>query len=212
MKTRRLIIVFCILLTHSLIFAQPILNCASMGIGGDPKLNIKKNKTDSPQTSDVIDWKLADIKAIDEPDSWQSGKVRSTLVALGEGKPVRVKAYLLMVRQGGKESCNCNLSGVVNNDLHLVFGKKPSALEPQSVTGEITPKIRLNHTGWTKSKLNVIADDEIEVRITGYVLLDTQHVGKSTPVRATNWEIHPITEFEVKVGNLWVPLDQYTPN
>ena len=116
-----------------------------------------------------------------------------------------------MVRQGGKEACNRGLSGVVNNDFHLVLSSKPTNTEAQSVTGEITPRIRLNHTGWTKAKLNSIADDELEVRITGYIILDTQHVGKSTPVRSTNWEIHPITEFEVKVGGQWVTLDNYTP-
>jgi hypothetical protein len=91
-----------------------------------------------------------------------------------------------MVRQGGKESCNCGLSGITNTDFHLVLGKKPTTTEAKSVTGEITPRIKLNHPQWTKAKLNNIADDELEVRLTGYVLLDTQHIGKSTPVRSTN--------------------------
>lgn len=67
----------------------------------------------------------------------------------------------------------------------------------------------LNHPEWTKIKLNVISHDEPEVCVTGYVLLDTQYIGKSIPVRATNWEIYPITEFEVRVNGSWVTLDSY---
>ena len=35
------------------------------------------------------------------------------------------------------------------------------------------------------------------MRVTGWAMLDTQHVGKATPVRKTHWEIHPVTKFEV---------------
>ena len=43
------------------------------------------------------------------------------LTGLGEGKKVRVVAYLLRAKPEGKESCNCELTGVKNTDNHLVL-------------------------------------------------------------------------------------------
>jgi hypothetical protein len=212
MKTRMFASLFATQLISSLSLGKTIKSisdCPKQGVKGDSKLNVQKNRADIPTANDIKSWKLVDLSSIEEPDKWKSGSDRSSLIGLGEGTPVQVTGYLLMVRQGGKEACNCGLSGVANTDLHLVLGKKSTTTESKSVTGEITPRIKLNHPQWTKAKLNNIADEELEVRVTGYVLLDTQHIGKSTPVRSTNWEIHPITQFEVKKNGQWVTLGDF---
>ncbi len=84
--------------------------------------------------------------------------------------------------------------------------------ERRSLTAEITPRLR--HDGWTIAKLRklvreggVPTDDTATVsatvkrpfayvRITGWAMLDTQHISKPI-ARRSNWELHPVTKFEV---------------
>src|SRR5204863_5644294 len=82
--------------------------------------------------------------------------------------------------------------------------------ETGSVTAEITPRVRqkLGHPDWVFSNIN---DFEGQfVRLTGWLMLDTKHIPQDpdTPLlpnehrnkglsRATNWEIHPVTKFEI---------------
>lgn len=83
--------------------------------------------------------------------------------------------------------------------------------ERRSLTAEITARLRLD--GWTIVKLRDLARRFAYVRVTGWAMLDTQHI--SRPIaRRSNWELHPVTKFEVctttvaecSVGNGWVEL------
>lgn len=66
--------------------------------------------------------------------------------------------------------------------------------EKRSLTAEITPRLRLD--GWTIAKLRELARGFTYVRVTGWAMLDTQHL--SNPInRLSNWEIHPVSKFEV---------------
>jgi len=50
------------------------------------------------------------------------------------------------------------------------------------------------------------------VRVTGWLMLDTQHVkDHDGGPRATLWEVHPITAVDVKSHGHWVKLDDCTP-
>ena len=83
--------------------------------------------------------------------------------------------------------------------------------EKRSLTAEITPRLRPD--GWTIAKLRklvreggVPTDDTdtgtnikrpfAYIRVTGWAMLDTQHISKPID-RRSNWEIHPATKFEV---------------
>ena len=56
------------------------------------------------------------------------------------------------------------------------------------------------------------------MRVTGWLMLDTQHIERPI-TRSTNWEVHPVTEFEVctstvarcRAGEGWVTLDDFRP-
>ena len=63
-----------------------------------------------------------------------------------------------------------------------------------STTAEITQRFRNDKL--THDRLVPLAKGKY-VRVTGWAMLDTQHVGKPTPVRKMHWEIHPVTKFEV---------------
>ena len=189
--------------------------CPVQGCGGDPNLNRKKNKTTKPAASSVEERTLARIIAMDAPDKWKAGSPRGPLEDIGEGDVAEVTAYLIHAKNypSGVESCNCNLKKTENNDFHLVLVDSRSKQEQDSVTAEISPRIR--PAGWTIEKLRKLAKEKAYVKLVGYMMLDTQHLSKPIK-RKTNWEIHPVTKFEVCTasesacdqGNGWKALAQ----
>jgi hypothetical protein len=89
-----------------------------------------------------------------------------------------------------------------------------------SVTAEITPRVRTDsHPDWLFKNVNDLEGEF--VRVTGWLLLDTKHIKQlhrlpkeetnKSLVRATNWEVHPVTSLEVcqksvtacKTGDGW---------
>ncbi len=91
----------------------------------------------------------------------------------------------------------------------------PALTVDDSVVAEISPHIRPK--GWKLTKLKSLAGESAFVRVTGFLLFDSQHVSVSGGPRATLWEIHPITDFEVckgtigqcKQGQHWEPLEDF---
>jgi len=183
-----------------------IAGCPLTGCGGiaDALLNQLKNRTDTP--SAPTDVSVADIKSLAQPTDWTTGQPRDSLAAT-EGWQVRVIARLKIVKKEGHETCNCELGTQVNTDVHLALVERLADDESESITAEMTPRVRATggHTHWIASQLT--AYQSKLVRVTGWVMLDTAHVHHSmllpgeNPIgavnRATDWEIHPITTFEV---------------
>jgi len=160
--------------------------------GSDGLQNEAKNRIDQP--SNVARLSLDEIGKMKEPLTWAIGQDRSPLNVIGEGAGVQVRAYLLAARGQGPESCNCRLTGPDNTDIHLVLVQSPSADELTSITAEITPRNR--PPAWTLPNVRQIAVGKY-VRVTGWLFLDTDHVRSNRLKRASNWEIHPVTMFEV---------------
>ena len=95
-----------------------------------------------------------------------------------------------------------------------IFGQKQAKKlfnqrEASSVTAEITPRVRLLHvkeenerdiSNWLKEKLDAFILGSPNrarfVRITGLLLLNTEHVYKPQQ-RSTDWQISPVLEIEV---------------
>jgi hypothetical protein len=189
-------------------------SCALEGCGGDPLLNTAKNRTDSPADGAAQHKTIIQIANFTHPASWSSGTGRALLVSWGEGTPVEVTLYIKKVKNypSGLESSNCNISGDRNNDYHIVLVTAKNSAEKNSLTAEITPRLR--QATWTYPRLRDLAGQKAYVRVTGWAMLDTQHVGRSVPKRKTHWEIHPVTKFEVctttktdcDAGNGWEPL------
>ena len=187
--------------------------CPLAGCGrGDAKLNAMKNRTDdSPPNIQVRT--LAQMRAFSEPASWPRNRDRTEL-AFREGRGVVVKAVLLDAHLSGKETTNCKLGGEANKDIHLDLGTFASSPKSSVVAAEITPRLRKE--GWDMDKLEHLGHENYYVRITGWYLLDTMHISNPL-VRATNWEIHPVTKFEVctltrtkcNQGLGWVNLEDW---
>jgi hypothetical protein len=179
----------------------PVAGCGELG---DSLLNAAKNRTDVP--AHPTKMTLDDVRAIPEPQRWNTGSNRSSIKGPGkEGTGVVVTGFLLKVKPEGGESCNCGLTRRVDTDVHLAL-VDPEEGEEESVTAEITPRVRANgHPDWVFKNVN---DHEGEyVRVTGWLMLDTKHIPQSHRLlherpnhnlkRATNWEVHPVTKMEV---------------
>lgn len=192
--------------------ATSLATCPKEGCStGDGELNKKKNRTTEP--TDILTRTLGQIRAFSQPSSWVRDSERSSL-AFREDKGVVVKGILRDARRSGKETTNCKLSGEENNDFHLDLVSFRDAVKATAVTAEITPRFR--KAGWDFEKLDFLGEEKFFVRVTGWFLLDTEHVNNPI-VRATNWEIHPVTKFEVctltipkcNQGLGWVLLEDF---
>ena len=203
--------------------ADNIDNCSLDGCSSDnhhdPKLNRLKNIRTSSKTP--TDRSLAWMKALKNPVNYQPGDARQELTQMGEGDMVRLVGYLLVVKpELGGESCNCYLKTPEETDNHLVlvtkttvnkfklpqnahaadfkrvFGKR----EPQSVTAEFTPRVRKDHSNFTKEFLEPLVrqtpQGALWVRVTGLLMFDSEHFKFHKLKRVNNWELHPIMRLE----------------
>jgi hypothetical protein len=193
---------------------RTIADCPDTGCGGsgaDPLLNERKNRTADAASPERLT--LSDIRRLRQPRRWPVGQDRSSLAA-NEDRAVAVMGFLNRASVSTRESTNCNLSGASNNDNHLDLISRPGDVGATAVTAEITPRVRKD--GWTIEKLRFLASRNMFVRATGWLTLDTQHI--SSPLsRSTNWEVHPVTGFDVctgttrqcQQGNNWMPLEDW---
>ncbi len=181
------------------------------GTGGDPELNREKNRYAAPKN--ITDLTVANIMGIstslpseagrERRDRW-SGSERD-YVASEEALGVRVTGYLIHAKQSGPESCNGYSDSLV--DYHIWIGDSPEDSKSEAMIVEMTPRWKSLHPEWQLHTLEQLAEHHAKVRITGWLMWDEEHpeeVGKS---RGSQWEVHPVTNFEVYSGQDWAPLE-----
>jgi len=200
-----------------------LAKCPVTGCGGakiDKNLNRRKNIRTLPAGTPE-DMTIDQMKALTDPvNGFARGDTREKLIALGEGKTIRVVALALVVRPGGKESCNCGLTGVANTDNHIVLidpsDTSPSleADEPDSETAEFTPRVRKTHPNLSRAKLKPLIDaapnNALKVRVTGVLMFDSEHSLGHHLKRKNNWEIHPVFGLEYCPKNKTCAADSNT--
>ncbi|MDQ3175721.1 MAG: hypothetical protein M3Q91_18755, partial [Acidobacteriota bacterium] len=196
--------------------ATTLANCPREGCAsGDAKLNVLKNLKKKPTNAEAEEMTIADVIFLNAstPTKWKSGQDRQAVTDLGEGKGVRIKGYLINAHQtGGTETCNCHLVGLANNDFHLNFVQEQPTSPPagstkkaiiaakqplmkSSMVIEMSPRSR--NKRWSLPRLQALSDGFNYVRVTGWLMFDSQHPSFSHLPRASAWEIHPVTKFEV---------------
>ena len=179
-----------------------LAKCPPAGCGGgDTLLNTKKNRLDLP-TAALEPMTFADFLHLqgEAPTQWTQNQPRTEAEQLGEDTPVALAGFLLGAHSGSPETCNCKLSGESNNDYHINIVERASDRLPSSIVVEMTPKMRATVPEWTLANINGLITDPNNpplVRVSGYLLFDSEHVSRSGGERATIWEIHPVTKFEV---------------
>lgn len=194
-------------------------DCPSNGDGGDPKLNVRKNRTDAgdwiPLSVDSIlrlDWP----QGVERKDHSNWTKQEKAEVARFEGIAVQVEGFLAGLKVEGEESCNCHSKRpVVDYHMWLVADEDTAqARDLQndldgralSVVAEVTPRIRAAKPEMNDQLIRPLVTDVTKVRLSGWLLLDQAHPEQLGDTRGTLWEIHPIVEFEVMKNGQWVAL------
>jgi hypothetical protein len=160
---------------------------------------------------------------------------RDSVVALGEGTLVRMKAFIIEAHHADSaegESVNCEHPGEEGNDIHIALGQKATSKECSSVTAEISPHFR--PSAWNEignlsdGKTNQALAARLQaqaLRFTGQRFFDASHKlcpcgspATCHPPRSSAWEIHPVTAIDVcKKGTKcdvnnethWVPFDEW---
>jgi hypothetical protein len=176
------------------------------GSDGTKALNPLKNRFTFPKDDDIDkDVTLAGMLAPgDDVDRFDSTRAAT------------VSGFVVDVKRGGKESCNCKAMQSVDMDTHIELALSKQATKPQRVIVEVTPRLRFlmkkKGTDWTTETLQ--KEDDIGgikgkwVTVTGWLLFDSIHAeeaentnpGNPANWRATCWEIHPVTKIDILAG------------
>jgi len=163
------------------------------------KLNQLKNRYAAPQPNEV-DQSIT-LSAILAPGN---DKARWSSTSAAE-----VTGYVLAVKPGGGETCNCGKTDPAHIDTHIeLVLKSTDTAGTQSVVVEVTPRMRAimasNGTDWSTNSLRKqILGKSVKVR--GWMTFDAQHAnaaentnpGGTNNWRATAWEVHPVTDIHV---------------
>lgn len=172
--------------------------CPPAGDGKDAKLaelDRKKNRFDIVDPNHAIQISMDDLRIPGE----DSGRFK-------EGIAVFIEAYIVEVKPGGVESCNCHSTDPDSRDTHIALSIDPKPTQYRVIV-EVTPRLRelkkAEGKDWSTKNLKKLIGKK--VRITGWLFYDTEHrqnafntntVGQHN-WRVTCWEIHPITNIEV---------------
>jgi hypothetical protein len=187
--------------------------CPPEGDGGDPQLNLLKNRVDDAASYTLVNFdaveKLAWPSMIErkDRDNWSAADTAS--VARYEGIPIAVEGYLFDAKQSGAESTNCHATDAEMSDWHIWLTKGPNDDRTNSIVVETTPRVRDFHPNWTLSNLRPAIKAHLKVRISGWLFLDPEHPDQVNQTRGTIWEIHPIMRIDIQQNGQWIPLDKF---
>jgi hypothetical protein len=162
------------------------------------KLNELKNRYTAPQ-DDQINHSItlsAMLTPGDDKTRWSSTN------------GAEVTGFVLDVKPGGGETCNCGKTDAAHIDAHieLVLHATDTA-GIQSVVVEVTPRLRAimgaSGTDWSTKTLRTQFRHKW-VKVRGWMTFDSQHAsaaenthpGGASNWRATAWELHPVTDIQ----------------
>jgi hypothetical protein len=209
----------------------PLGICAANGDGGDTLTNHRKNRVDEPTLYHAVT--LQALLALPYPanhlerrDEWSPADL--AVIAPYEGTPVTVTAFVARrkgiivedsVNSPGGETTNCHARDDPGIDWHITLVRRPNDPKARGMVVESTPRVRANGHPWTPQSLRRAAVAGDSVRISGWLMYDPEHFTQTAnydrhrpapgpKVRATLWEIHPITRIEVfdPAGGGWRTL------
>ncbi|MDQ2744448.1 MAG: hypothetical protein M3Z66_19450 [Chloroflexota bacterium] len=183
-------------------------HCPAKGApGGDPELDLLKNRIDLPPHPQT--WTFHRLlhlpwpKAVDGVAMKQWSVSERRQVDRYEGSGVRVVGYIASVSVLPiPESANCY--GLGGFDTHLWLASRPRAPRKDSIVTEVTPRVEARESGFDEDQMDRLAREGAKVRITGWLFLDNRHDSAVEKIRATLWEIHPVTRIDVWRGGRWV--------
>ncbi len=200
MPRRRLIFVLSLVvigLTAGVVLLKR--NCPAAGIAISQTtrdLHRLKNRTSLPRQIDFDDRvSLSNmLHPGDDRTRWSSARA------------ARVEGYVVSIAKGGIEWTNCYLP--CSRDTHIYVALRPDAPAREQIVFEITPRIetaaRREGRDWSEETLKRELLGHW-CSFEGWLFFDSDHAAASTNTalsstniwRATAWEIHPVTNFQV---------------
>jgi hypothetical protein len=186
--------------------------CPAEGEGGDPDLNLLKNRVDK---GDYVPVSLDSVLALTWPKSAEQTLMASwtrsgrAFVTQYLGVPVVVEGYIDALREGVADAANCNRADPPNHFWRLSIIQGPKDRRSQAVIAISTPQTRLGHTWSADFIRDSLIEGRVLVRLSGWLYFNPaspQEVGRT---RATLWEITPLMQIEVFQDGRWNPLDSY---
>jgi hypothetical protein len=178
--------------------------CSRVGTAkteNNKELNCHKNRFTAPQPQD-FDQEVS-LAALLAPGRDEN--------RFDEEHAASFSGYVIDVKKGGNETCNCGAKNPIDMDTHIELGLAAGVPETQRVIVEVTPRFRkqMKEQGldWsTEGLANQLKGKWVHV--SGWLLFDSMHVGQAenthpgnaTNWRATCWEIHPITSINLLSG------------
>jgi hypothetical protein len=181
--------------------------CPLKGSGksdGSLALNPRKNRFTFPKMDDIDpDVTLAGMLLPGDDEERFDAKKAATITG-----------YVVNVKFGGKETCNCGAAATIDKDTHIELALDKDAPPTQRVIVEVTPRLRLlmkDTADWSTETLQKETGPGIKgkwVKVTGWLMFDDIHSdeaentnpGNPKNWRATCWELHPVTKIEVLPG------------
>lgn len=162
-------------------------------------LNRDKNRYTTPQASEI-----------------NSSITLSAMLAPGDDRTrwkstsgAEITGYVLDVKPGGGETCNCGKTDPAHTDAHIELVLHPTDTQmTKSVVVEVTPRLQAimaaSGTDWSTTTLRKQLLHKW-VKVQGWMTFDTQHANASENTnpggannwRATAWEVHPVTSIRV---------------
>jgi hypothetical protein len=192
--------------------------CPFNGNGSDADQFTLKNRADYPTSFKDVSWQAIFELPYPGRDDGNYAKphrkdwIASELAVIEpfENIAVRVIGYIVAIKPqngGNGEGTNCNFNKVGDVDTHIALVANVGDGEKGSIVIEWTPRFLKAHPNSTKSKLLPWLDSDNPVRVTGWLMVDPDHVNHLGRYRGTLWELHPITKFEVYRDGQFVDLD-----
>ena len=201
MKRSKLIVLFAIsiaaLISSALVAGRRYCPSAGLALTQQTRdFHRLKNRTAAPQSTDFDTRVTLESLLLPGEDRarWSSSRA------------ARVEGYVVSVAAGPLELTNCYVPG--RRDTHIHIGRHPNSPPSEQVVLETTPRIEdwATAQGWDWSAVALY--DKLlgrKVRFEGWLFFDTSHAGESENMaparpgnwRATAWEIHPVTKFEI---------------
>ena len=188
---RIILLIFAITFSVT-VFAQTVKPCPVEGTAKTDKDKIaNRYKNRDIENADEIDTTITLIKMLAPGEDSKRFNPDSF---------VKITGYIVEVKPGGIESCNCLSTDDQLQDKHIYVGLTPNAAKSNCIIVEVTPK-------WKKLNPNFNFKLFIgkKVNIYGYIFFDAEHKGNARNTcdhcaniwRATCNEIHPVTEIEL---------------
>ena len=117
---------------------------------------------------------------------------------------VRLTGYVILVKPGGSETCNCHSKDPKDLDIHIELALHVGDNATQAVVVEINRFTKLSNPEYTVANIKKTMLNK-EVIIEGWMFFDEEHKQNAVNTnpegtnlwRATCWEVHPVCIIEL---------------